>query len=209
MTRLIRVSLRPVPARRARRRARCVEIKGRTLRDQLGARLIDESGANFEADITKPFSAKERRHPAPRDAAPKGRRPTPEEPLRVGEGGLIKKPKWRRDSRAEALQRLSTKGPSRGKPERGDSRSGRTERVEPGRTRSSNVRMAPGARPLGKGSRRKLPSPQGRLAGTGRGPARGPKQAERPGRPKPNGPRPGGQDRPRGKRGGPGADRRR
>ncbi len=209
VTRLIRVSFGPFQLGELGK-GEVVEIKGRTLRDQLGARLIAQSGANFEADITKPFSAKERRHPAPRDAAPKGRRPTPEEPLRVGEGGLIKKPKWRRDSRAEALQRLSTKGPSRGKPERGDSRSGRTERVEPGRTRSSNVWMAPGARPLGKAAAAKAAvAGKAGSAGTGPRPGRGPKKAERPGRPKPNGPRPGGQDRPRGKRGGPGADRRR
>jgi 23S rRNA pseudouridine2605 synthase len=28
------------------------------LRDQLGERLIEESGANFDADIVKPFSNK-------------------------------------------------------------------------------------------------------------------------------------------------------
>ena len=34
------------------------EIKGRTLRDQLGERLIEEAGADFEAPVAKPFSNK-------------------------------------------------------------------------------------------------------------------------------------------------------
>ena len=68
------------------------EIKGRMLRDQLGARLIEESGANFEAEIVKPFSNKPsaRRSAETREAAPRG--PARGDPdaslLRVGEGGL-------------------------------------------------------------------------------------------------------------------------
>ena len=181
VTRLIRVSYGPFQLGELPR-ARCRRSRAARCAISSATRLIEESGANFEADIAKPFSAKERRHPAPREPPRRAGGRRREEPLRVGEGGLIKKPKRRRDSRAKALQRLSTKRTVAWQAGAGDSRSGRTERVEPGRTRSSNVWMAPGARPPGEGSGRQgMPSParQARPA-PGRGPAVG--------RRKPNGP---------------------
>ena len=55
MTRLIRISYGPfqlgdLPEGHVQ------EMKGRMLRDQLGERLIEESGANFEAPVVNQFS---------------------------------------------------------------------------------------------------------------------------------------------------------
>ncbi|WP_337917895.1 pseudouridine synthase [Pseudaminobacter soli (ex Zhang et al. 2022)] len=133
------------------------ELKGRTLRDQLGERLIEESGANFDADIAKPFSNR----PKAREDDRPSRASTPErKPLIEGEGGLIKNRGRGRDRmRDDALGRLTTKpkrpgfGDGRpGKPERGPRKFGEREQrpIEPPGARKSNVWMAPGARPQGK-----------------------------------------------------------
>ncbi|TIU91754.1 MAG: RNA pseudouridine synthase, partial [Mesorhizobium sp.] len=95
------------------------EIKGRTLREQLGERLVEESGANFDAEIQKPFSNKPVRRSEPRrdeDERPKFTREGDRRP--IGEGGLIKARKRREGSRDEALSKLSTK-PERAFGERG------------------------------------------------------------------------------------------
>jgi 23S rRNA pseudouridine2605 synthase len=134
------------------------------LRDQLGPRLIEEAGANFDAPILRPFSSKGEdavseeagrdRKPAARTAGAAGRRPPREEA-----GGLIRNRKPGRDERREsALSRLSTKAPQgdrpRGgkpfgdKPRAGETASGKREEA-PRRSRTSNVWMAPGARPQG------------------------------------------------------------
>jgi len=152
-----------------------LEIKGRVLRDQLGERLIEEAGANFDAEISKPFSNKPVRRSEPRrDEAerPKFTREGDRRP--IGEGGLIKARKRREGSRDEALGKLSTKpdrafgerGPKSGfdKSERGFGKSerggfgrkpggkkGEPRPIEPPGQRKANVWMAPGARPIGKG----------------------------------------------------------
>ena len=45
-----------------------LEVKGKTLRDQLGARLIEESGADFDAPVAaglpSPAAGRERNHAA-------------------------------------------------------------------------------------------------------------------------------------------------
>jgi 23S rRNA pseudouridine2605 synthase len=98
-----------------------VEIKGRMLRDQLGERLIEESGANFEAPVMNQF---------PNQPVKRAPEPKPEfverpkvvrdgERGRIGEGGLIKKRQRRENTRDEALGKLSTR-PDRPKFERGD-----------------------------------------------------------------------------------------
>jgi len=129
------------------------ELRGRTLRDQLGERLIEEAGADFDAPIVNPFSNKgenkgETRpassRPAPRGASPLG----PE-----GEGGLIKSRKRRREEgRESALGRLSTSAPRGDRPGKDGPRRKREDREEvgfqPPRPRGSNVWMAPGARPV-------------------------------------------------------------
>jgi 23S rRNA pseudouridine2605 synthase len=154
-----------------------LEIKGRVLRDQLGERLVEESGANFDAEISKPFSNKPVRRTEPRHEEaerPKFTREGDHRP--IGEGGLIKNRKRREGSRDEALGKLSTRpeksfGERGPKPERGGfgdkprggfgdkprggfggKKSEREQRpIEPPGQRKANVWMAPGARPIGKG----------------------------------------------------------
>jgi 23S rRNA pseudouridine2605 synthase len=155
VTRLIRISYGPFQLGELPEGA-VQELKGKMLRDQLGERLIEEAGANFEAPISKPFSNKPVR--AERDERPPSSRVARDSTLgTVGEGGLIKARKRRENSRDEALSRLSTRpdhdertGP-RAKP--GAKRFGEREQrsIEPPGGRKANVWMAPGARPQGKG----------------------------------------------------------
>jgi 23S rRNA pseudouridine2605 synthase len=167
VTRLIRISYGPFQLGELPE-GHVQEISGRMLRDQLGERLVEESGANFDAEIVKPFSNKpvRRAHAKPAEAAPE-RRPRAARPLQVGEGGLVKNRK--RDNerhREDMLGRLQTKpdrGRFEGKGPKGDRKFGdkkfgekkpgeRVERgFEPPKPRTANVWMAPGARPIGKG----------------------------------------------------------
>lgn len=148
VTRLIRISFGPFQLGELAEGA-VQEIKGRMLRDQLGERLIEESGANFDAPVITPFSNKPTvaSRPEPASDRPErgGARAEP------GEGGLIKNRKRDREAHRETvLGRLQTTRPSFG----GKKRENREEREEkaytPPRARSSNVWMAPGARPQGK-----------------------------------------------------------
>jgi 23S rRNA pseudouridine2605 synthase len=170
VARLIRVSYGPFQLGELPE-GHILEIKGRMLREQLGERLIEESGANFDAEIAKPFPNKPVRRGGEGDRAHEpARRPRE---LIVGEGGLVKGG-FRRDrerGREQALDRLSTKPerfradgdrprprpegkPFGPKPARGGSGSTRQEReskpMEAPGQRRANVWMAPGARPQGK-----------------------------------------------------------
>ena len=175
VTRLIRISYGPFQLAELPE-GHIWEMKGKTLRDQLGERLIEESGANFDADIVKPFSNKPTRREFEREEQPERPRIVRDgERGRIGEGGLIKNRKRRENTRDEALGKLSTR-PEKGgfgergpKPERGSfgerserpsfgerkPRGGKSEReqrpIEPPGQRKANVWMAPGARPIGKG----------------------------------------------------------
>ncbi len=130
VTRLIRVSYGPfqladLPEGEVR------ELRGRALRDQLGPRLIEQAGANFDAPIVntpKPDEQKDR--PSARGAAP-------ERPRRDRKD----------DARETALSRLSTREP-RGDKSRTDEQDKPRSSTER-RSRASNVWMAPGARPKG------------------------------------------------------------
>jgi 23S rRNA pseudouridine2605 synthase len=237
VTRLIRISYGPFQLGELEE-GTVQELKGRTLRDQLGERLIEEAGANFEAAIATPFSNKpvagERGDVSPRPERPRIVRDGIQG--RIGEGGLIKQRRRDRDrDRDDALSRLSTTRPEKpyggksqkpfaGKPGKpfGKSIAGgkakpfagkdkpfagkdkRDERQEPPRARTSNVWMAPGARPQGKKSA--AATPRSRPEGEGQ---------DRPFKKKPFRPRDGGSDsRPSSPRSGPGrgdrgADRRR
>ncbi|MER9599021.1 pseudouridine synthase [Mesorhizobium sp. M0244] len=177
VTRLIRISYGPFQLDDLPE-GHVLEIKGRVLRDQLGERLVEESGANFDADIAKPFSNKPvRREREEEPERPKFTRDGERRP--IGEGGLIKNRKRREGSRDEALGKLSTSpdrsfGPKKSfgergpRPERSDfgdkprgdqprggvggKKSEREQRpIEPPGQRKANVWMAPGARPIGKG----------------------------------------------------------
>ncbi|MBP1859434.1 pseudouridine synthase [Rhizobium herbae] len=120
------------------------EIRGRTLRDQLGPRLIEEAKANFDAPIFDAAAAEEEKPQKNEWAAGK-----PE----ARERGAFKEKAG--DKRERALSRLDTKRDDRagGRPERGgrDAPEAKFDgpKREPGfRARKANVWMAPGARPL-------------------------------------------------------------
>jgi len=124
VTRLIRISYGPFQLDDLAE-GHVLEIKGRVLRDQLGERLVEESGANFDADITKPFSNKPVRRTEVREVEPERPKFTRDGERRpIGEGGLIKNRKRREGSRDEALGKLSTSpdrsaGPAKSFGERG------------------------------------------------------------------------------------------
>lgn len=197
VTRLIRVSYGPFQLGELPE-GHVQEIKGRTLREQLGETLIEEAGANFDADITTPFSNKPVRRTERREEEAPRARPTRDGDRRpIGEGGLIKARKRREDSRDEALGKLSTKpdhsgfgkgGAGKGFGERGPKKGEREQRpIDPPGQRRANVWMAPGARPQGAKTERPEKSdagkggPRGRSfdgkggAPRGKGPGKGPR----------------------------------
>ena len=117
-----------------------LEVRGRTLRDQLGPRLIDEAKANFEAPI----------YNEPAVAAP-----TVEE-----EPAEYERPRRERsDDRGDWGRRDERRGGGReggerfGRKEGGDRFGDKPKRKPLGEIRTANVWMAPGARPAaGKGA---------------------------------------------------------
>lgn len=125
VSRLIRVSFGPFQLGDLEEGA-VREIRGRILRDQLGEKLVEESGADFDAPIQNEFS----------NASVQGRtRREMEEPEPEGE---------RR--RAPREREWISSSPVRRKGR--DDKS--AERVEPRRRGNANVWMAPGARPKGE-----------------------------------------------------------
>ncbi|PJI45199.1 MAG: pseudouridine synthase [Rhizobium sp.] len=142
-----------------------VEVRGRMLRDQLGPRLIEEAKANFDAPIFDHGAGDDEEEAAPAKARPAKSEWAREEKPR-GEGRREGKPE---DRREQALGRLDTRrDETRGKPQgkragddrgkggfgpradRGDSRGDFADkpRRTPGSSRTANVWMAPGARPV-------------------------------------------------------------
>lgn len=174
VNRLIRISFGPFQLGDIRE-GDVVEIRSRTLREQLGPRLIEESGANFDAPLNetpppvkhdekpkapaKPAqrewissSEKTERARARLDTKP-GR---PDRDAKRGEGrGDDRRKEWG-PGKARGDERRSMEDKPGGKPRRDAPGSGRNE--EPGekpakrgflqRSRASNVWMAPGARPV-------------------------------------------------------------
>ncbi|MDX8470108.1 pseudouridine synthase [Mesorhizobium sp. VK23B] len=226
VTRLIRISYGPFQLNELPE-GHVLEIKGRTLREQLGERLVEESGANFEAEIQKPFSNKPVRRSEPRrddEERPKFKREGDRRP--IGEGGLIKARKRREGSRDEALSKLSTKpervfgerGPKFDKSERGFGKSGRDfggkkgepRPIEPPGQRKANVWMAPGARPIGKG-RAEADAAKAAEAKARKASFKPGSKGKPFGKPRGDRPEGSGGDRPRGPKGprGGNADRRR
>ena len=134
VTRLIRVSYGPFQlGELAEGEVR--ELKGKLLRDQLGDRLIAESGANFDAPVLNEFSNK------PVAAAP-----------RKAESDAAERPfnrkREREEKREDALGRLQTKKPAR--PGFGKKAPREERPIEPPGQRKANVWMAPGAKPMGE-----------------------------------------------------------
>ncbi|MEF0939433.1 pseudouridine synthase [Rhizobium sp. BR 362] len=144
VNRLIRISYGPFQLGELPE-GRVLEVRGRTLRDQLGPRLVEDAKANFDAPLynTSAVSAEDEADAKPARAA-KEDRPRRERP---------------EDKRERALSRLDTKrddrreGGRRGDDRREGSRHAeddRPKRQPLGARRSANVWMAPGARPLGE-----------------------------------------------------------
>lgn len=153
VARLIRISFGPFQLADLEEGA-VRELKGRTLRDQLGERLIADANADFDLPILKPFS----------NAPVVGEQKLPERRPNVSDDGWISStpevPRYnKRSKKADFAERgraqLSTKPSRFGKND--DGFSGRTKgytkspeekpEAKPQRLHSSNVWMAPGARP--------------------------------------------------------------
>ncbi|WP_180901073.1 pseudouridine synthase [Martelella soudanensis] len=116
-----------------------MEVRGRTLRDQLGPRLIEEAGANFDAPIYNDKPAE--------GEAPKSRENWKPEPEKRADRGKFRPDKLDRGERAErGRDRLDTK-------RKGDDEKPFKDIVT--RNRAANVWMAPGARPLGPKAKKK------------------------------------------------------
>ncbi|MCJ8026511.1 pseudouridine synthase [Shinella yambaruensis] len=122
------------------------EIRGRTLRDQLGPRLIEESKANFDAPLFDHASVDVDEKPAPKSRSeapawgekPAGRREKPED--------RREKARARLDTRRDDRFADKPQGGGRGRDE--DRFDGKPKREPAVRARKSNVWMAPGARPV-------------------------------------------------------------
>ncbi|HEY9056177.1 MAG TPA: pseudouridine synthase [Aurantimonas sp.] len=190
------------------------EIKGRTLRDQLGDRLIEEAGADFDAPVAKPFSNK----PVEAEQPTEDLRPIKRGDWISASETAPNKKRAREARREDALGRLDTRAP---RPQRGE-RPDRPERGGAGKRfdgpkkpygdhgaaspdgdkpaakkpfgegkRSANVWMAPGARP--QGTKKGLAAqdrPQRRGPGGGGRPSAGAGSTGREGGERPRGPRP-------------------
>lgn len=163
VNRLIRISYGPFQLQDLPE-GQVVEVRGRMLRDQLGPRLIEEAGADFDAPILhqtdgaeeaddskqksgakpKPFGEK----PAERNERLRGRLDTKREETGRGakEGGWSKDGPRAKDGPRSKDGSRSKDGP-RGKDAAG--KDGPRKPVTPQVRRSSNVWIAPGARPMG------------------------------------------------------------
>ncbi|NLS00294.1 pseudouridine synthase [Rhizobium sp. P38BS-XIX] len=137
VNRLIRISYGPFQLGELPE-GRVLEVRGRTLRDQLGPRLVEDAKANFDAPLYnapavaegEEDDAKPARTAAAKEERPKRERLRPE------------------DKRERALSRLDTKRDDRREGGRKDEDRPKHQPVGP--RRSANVWMAPGARPLGE-----------------------------------------------------------
>lgn len=137
-----------------------LEVRGRTLRDQLGPRLIDESKANFEAPLYNERSAEEdkpqRDEKAERSARPErggwandrsGDRGNDQGDRRERALGRLdtKRPDGRRDDRKFSDRPAGKFGGKSSDRDFGDEKP--KKRPPMGTSRTANVWMAPGARP--------------------------------------------------------------
>ncbi|WP_279100214.1 pseudouridine synthase [Bartonella apis] len=152
VTRLIRISFGPFQLADLEEGA-VRELKGRTLRDQLGERLIEDANADFDLPILKPFS----------NAPVVGEQKPREKPTVSDDGWISSTPeaprfnrRWKKADFAErGRDQLSTRPDSFNKRGSKFSRNAaplkkafeKKPETEPQRLRSANVWMAPGARP--------------------------------------------------------------
>jgi 23S rRNA pseudouridine2605 synthase len=153
------------------------EMNGRTLRDQLGERLIEESGADFDAPIINVFSNDAVKGEAVQQPSERPERRTSEW-ISSAPVAKVRGPRKSKDEkREESLSRWTTDRndrpavPRSGRDERpartprdGDQKPRKPqgvnskadrerkedEAIAPRKSRGANVWMAPGARPMGK-----------------------------------------------------------
>ncbi len=213
VTRLIRVSYGPFQVGDLEVGA-VRELRGRTLRDQLGDRLIEEAGADFDAPVINPLSN-----------APLTREDEPQ-----SAGKMQNRKRDASERRTDALSRIETRSPRHGARSDGDTAEagGRPYPARGGKSRgakdatgdkkqrqpgAAHVWIAPGAKPKGplqaekaaKAAARKAAGetdrPRGRKPGSERSEDRPQREAGAGSRPaKPSGRRSGGD----GTRGNPG-----
>ncbi|MFK3777986.1 pseudouridine synthase [Agrobacterium sp. NPDC089420] len=163
VNRLIRVSYGPFQLGDLAE-GKVLEVRGRMLRDQLGPRLIEEAGANFDAPIyNAPVEDEEDNAPKRPVKSEWAKSDAPEGKPRFEKGGKSE------DRREKALGRLDTKrgdkpaGKFGSKPAGKFGAKGRSEddgddrrpRPPAGTSRTANVWMAPGAKPTRDGKERK------------------------------------------------------
>ena len=167
VNRLIRISFGPFQLGDIRE-GEVVEIKSRTLRDQLGERMIEESGANFDAPLSE-HVAPPKAEAKPKPAAKPAQREwiSSSEKTERARARLDTKPgRAARDGKpfGKERDRDRDRGPDRERSDRKPFGAPKAERPaggrneEPGgkpakrsfvqRSRASNVWMAPGARPV-------------------------------------------------------------
>ncbi|MGQ2918962.1 MAG: pseudouridine synthase [Rhizobium oryzihabitans] len=165
VNRLIRISYGPFQLGDLAE-GKVLEVRGRMLRDQLGPRLIEQAGANFDAPIyDAPTVDDEEEVPAKRAKPEWAKGDAPE-----GKPRFEKTAGKPEDRREKALGRLDTKrgdkpaGKFGSKPAGKFGAKGRSEddgeerrspRQPAGTNRTANVWMAPGARPTRDGKERK------------------------------------------------------
>ena len=165
VNRLIRISYGPFQLGDLAE-GKVLEVRGRMLRDQLGPRLIEQAGANFDAPIyDAPTVDDEEETPAKRAKPEWAKGDAPE-----GKPRFEKTAGKPEDRREKALGRLDTRrgdkpaGKFGSKPAGKFGAKGRSEddgeerrspRQPAGTNRTANVWMAPGARPTRDGKERK------------------------------------------------------
>ncbi len=131
-----------------------LEVRGRTLRDQLGPRLIQEAKANFEAPLYNEGAAGEEAAEKPARGERNDRSDARERAPARGEG----RPEGRRDDRGSFGSKPRGKSDFKGDFKRDDRDFGDEKpkkRPPMGTSRTANVWMAPGARPTADGKERK------------------------------------------------------
>ncbi|MEK1891067.1 MAG: pseudouridine synthase [Phyllobacterium sp.] len=191
------------------------EMKGRTLRDQLGERLIEESGADFDAPIINVFSNEAVKGELAQPMSDARERPTRGSSEWISSAPVAKRRPPRKsadEKREESLSRLTTDRSERPvRAPRDEDRKPRSPRAAAPRARrggneeeipsragrTANVWMAPGARPLGKPKAR---AEEKRGESRGEKPRRFGESAprsrdERPGEERSFGSRPGGGEK--------------
>jgi 23S rRNA pseudouridine2605 synthase len=143
VTRLIRISFGPFQLGELPEGA-VQEVKGRTLRDQLGERLVEASGANFDAPIIQEFANRPVRAGQEREEDLNAKKRERTSDAR----GPLNKKKAREEHREDVRGRLQTKPPRPGDDSKAErpARAGRPERASDERRPAAAAGARPGAK---------------------------------------------------------------